>query len=111
MSDIVTLYTTVSDIEEAKRIASALLEERLVACANIIPGGRSLYVWEGEVADDPELFVLFKTRRPLAAAAKARIAELHSYDVPCIAIWPWADGHAPYMQWVESETAAGSDRS
>jgi len=104
MSDIVTLYATTETEEEARRIAKTLVEERLVACANILPRGRSVYRWEGSVVEEGETYMLLKTRSDLAEMAVARLKALHSYEVPCIAVWPWAGGLAAYANWVATET-------
>lgn len=104
MAKIMTLYTTAANEDEAARIVSALLEERLIACGNILPGVRSLYRWQGKVADDAEVAVIMKTRAKLADAAIARIVALHSYDTPCVTAWPVAAGNADYLDWVKGET-------
>lgn len=104
MADVITLYMTAADEDEAARIVSALLEERLIACGNILPGVRSLYRWEGKVADDREVAVIMKTRADLADAAIAKIVALHSYDTPCVTAWPVATGNADYLDWVAEET-------
>jgi len=105
MSDVVTLYTTAETEEEALAIARRLVEERLIACANMLPAGRSVYRWEGEVVDEAEIYMLLKTRGDLAEAVIARIRELHSFEVPCVGVWPWAGGEANYRAWVAEETA------
>jgi periplasmic divalent cation tolerance protein len=73
--------------ESAAEVASALLDERLIACANIVPGVRSLFVWHGERGEVRECAVLFKTDAALLEAACARLAELHPYDTPAISGW------------------------
>jgi len=105
MSDIVTLYTTAETEAKALAIARTLVEERLAACANMLPAGRSVYRWEDEIVDEPEIYMLLKTRADLAERAIARIRELHSYDVPCVGVWPWAGGETAYRAWVAEETA------
>lgn len=103
MSDTVTLYATTETQEEALAIARRLVEERLVACANILPRGRSVYRWEGAVVDEGETYMLLKTRADLADRAVARLSELHSYEVPCVAVWPWSGGEKAYCDWVADE--------
>ena len=104
MAKIMTLYMTAADDDEAARIVSTLLEERLIACGNILPGVRSLYRWEGKIEDDAEVAVIMKTRAELADAAIARIVALHSYDTPCVTAWSVAAGNADYLGWVKGET-------
>lgn len=80
--------------DEAARIADQMLDERLVACANILPGMRSLYVWQGERGDSRECGALFKTDAALLDKAIARLTEIHPYDTPAVTGWR-ADAAAP----------------
>jgi periplasmic divalent cation tolerance protein len=105
MTAIVTVYATFADEEEAARIARALVEERLAACANILGPCRSIYRWRGEVEDAREVAALFKTTADAADRLIARLAELHSYDVPAAVAWPISNSSAAYARWVLSETA------
>lgn len=105
MSRIVTVYTTTDTDDDALRLARALVDENLAACVNILPRGRSVFRWEGKVADEAETYLLIKSTEARVPALKARLAELHSYDVPCIGVWPWIDGHGPFMDWVAAEVA------
>lgn len=100
MSDIVSIYATFASEEEARRIARALVEEGLAACANILAPCRSIYRWQGEIEEAAEHPAIFKTRASAAKDALARIAELHSYDVPAAVVWPIADALPAYAQWV-----------
>jgi periplasmic divalent cation tolerance protein len=104
MTGIVTVYATFADEEEALRIARALVEESLAACANIIGEIRSIYRWQGRVEDAAEVAVLFKTRAGEADRLIERLAELHSYDVPAAVAWPIASALPAYVQWVVAET-------
>lgn len=107
MTEFCTIYTTTDSAEEAEALARTLLEERLIACANVVPGVTSYYRWQGRVESDSELAVLFKTRRTLADAVVARLKAIHSYDVPCVTVWPIVAGEAAYLEWVAEETGAG----
>ena len=98
---VVTVYAIFADAEEAERIGRAMVEERLAACANILGAIHSLYRWQGEVQSADEVAALFKTSRATADALIARIAALHSYDVPCIVTWPIDKLTAAYAAWVE----------
>jgi len=104
MTSIVTVYATFPSEEEARRIARILVEERLAACANILGACHSVYRWQGAVEEAGEAAALFKTRADLAEALIARLAELHSYDVPAAVVWPIAAGLPAYMAWVLAET-------
>lgn len=103
MSQIVTVYATFADEEEAARIARTLVEERLAACANILGPIRSIYRWQGKIEDGAEVAALFKTRADSAEALMARLAALHSFDVPAAVVWPIANGLPAYADWVVSE--------
>jgi len=98
------LLCTIS-AEEAPRVARALVEERLVACVNVLPGVRSFYRWEGEVHDDPEVLMVLKTTEEGVGRVLERLPELHPYDTPEILALPVTEGFAPYVSWVEAETA------
>ncbi|HJP21202.1 MAG TPA: divalent-cation tolerance protein CutA [Alphaproteobacteria bacterium] len=106
MSDAVLLYITAGDAEEAARIGRALVEERLVACVNVLGQIRSFYRWQGEVQDDTEVALLAKTRSSLVAEVSERIKALHSYDVPCVVALPIVDGNGAFLDWIASETVS-----
>jgi periplasmic divalent cation tolerance protein len=107
------VYATAADAAEAERIARAVVEARLAACANIIDGMRSLYWWEGKVQDAREAVLILKTTRDRLEPLIARVKELHSYDCPCIEALPVTAGYPPFLDWVAREThgspAAESD--
>ncbi|UYY59770.1 divalent-cation tolerance protein CutA [Sphingomonas sp. S2-65] len=103
MSDIALLHATFADRAEAERVARSVVEERLAACANILAPCLSIYRWHGDVETAEEVPVLFKTTPELAARLRARIAELHSYDMPVIEAWPAAAGSAVF-KWVHGAT-------
>jgi periplasmic divalent cation tolerance protein len=105
VSDIATVYATFADADEAARIARALVEERLAACANILGPCRSIYRWEGKIEDAQEVAALFKTRGDLADALIARLAELHSYEVPGVVVWPIVNALPAYADWMRAETS------
>jgi periplasmic divalent cation tolerance protein len=98
---IVSVYVIFADVEEAERIGLSVVEERLAACVNILGPVRSIYRWQGKVEQADEVAAIFKTSEVEADALIARIAALHSYEVPCIAAWPVANVLAPYGSWVE----------
>jgi len=101
---IVTVYATFADADEAERIARTLIEERLAACANILGTCRAIYRWQGAIEQGDEVSALFKTRADRAERLMARLAELHSYDVPAAVVWPIADALPGYADWVRSES-------
>lgn len=105
-TDVMMAYVTASSRAEAVMIGRALVEERLAACANVFDGMTSIYRWDGKMHDEDEAVLVLKTTAARLAALTARIKQLHSYELPCVAAWPIADGNAPYLDWVRSETAA-----
>ena len=104
MTGLVTIYSTFPNEEEAARITRLLVEERLAACANILGPCRSIYRWQGKIEDGGEVAALFKTKQGLAERLIARLAELHSYDVPAAVAWPIVAGLPAYLAWIDEET-------
>ncbi len=104
MTEAITVYITTENLEEARRIAEAVVRDRLAACANILGEITSFYHWNDAVENSTETAVIFKTRKALFGALEQRIRELHSYDCPCIVAWEIADGHTPYLDWLAAET-------
>ena len=98
---IVSVYAVFANAEEAERIGRTMVEERLAACVNILGGIRSTYRWQGKVESADEVAAFFKTDHWHSDALIARIAELHSYDVPCIVTWPIDKILGSYAEWVE----------
>ena len=98
---VVTIYSTVQDHQSAETIAHTLVSERMVACANIVPGMTSIYRWEGKVETATEVVMLFKTNHGNVDQVIARLKALHPAQVPCIVVWPVDNGHAPYLRWVK----------
>jgi periplasmic divalent cation tolerance protein len=104
MNEKVVVLITVGSEEEAVKIAHALLEERLIACANIIPKIRSLYRWKGKLCDDQEGLMLLKTVRVHFPKIEERVRQLHSYEIPEVMAVTIQEGNESYFQWVEEET-------
>ena len=104
---IVTVYAVFGSAEEAQTIARTVVEERLAACANILAPCRSVYRWEGRIEEGEEVPALFKTRADTADGLIARIAELHSYEVPAAVAWPVSHALPAYANWVEAESGRG----
>src|SRR5262245_19762520 len=100
--DYCIVLVTVSSAAEAQTIARALVEARLAACVNIIPGLTSIYRWEGQVCEDSELLLVIKTKGQQVAALQERLAHLHSYALPEVIALPICDGSTRYLAWLES---------
>jgi periplasmic divalent cation tolerance protein len=102
---IVSVYAVFADAEEAARIGRLVVEERLAACVNMLGPVRSIYRWQGAVEEASEAAAIFKTTRARADTLVERIAALHSYEVPCVAVWPLERSLASYADWVEKSVA------
>ena len=101
---VVSVYCIFASTEEAERIGRVLVEERLAACINILAPCRSIYRWQGAVETADEVPAILKTTSAQADALVARIAALHSYDLPCVTVWPIDKLLAGYADWVEAGT-------
>lgn len=102
MTDKVVVFVTCGSAEEAKRIARALVEERLAACVNISSPIRSLYRWEGQVCDDQEVLLVIKTARALFDRVRRAVEKRHSYQVPEVICLPVIDGAPNYLNWLSA---------
>ncbi len=96
----VVALTTVSDPEEANRLASLLVEQRLAACVNILPGVQSIYRWQGAIETAAELLLLIKTSADLVPQVQAALAAHHSYEVPEFLVLPVQAGAENYLHWL-----------
>ena len=91
--------------KDAARVVRALVEERLAACGNLLPGARSLYRWKNEVADEREVVAILKTRKQDWPALLSRLHELHPFEIPeCVAV-RIAAGAPKYLAWLEESLA------
>jgi periplasmic divalent cation tolerance protein len=96
--------TTAPDEETADRLARALVEERLIACANLATGVSSIFRWEGSVSAEREVLMVLKTRRECVARLERRLPQLHPYEVPELIFLPVTAALDAYRDWVVSET-------
>ena len=103
MSGNKLVLTTTGSREEAQRIALGLVERRLAACVNIVPGIESIYRWQEKIEDAAEWVVLIKSRRDLFAALRAEIQKIHTYEVPEVIALPVVDGSEAYLGWLDSQ--------
>jgi periplasmic divalent cation tolerance protein len=104
----VVVLSTAGSSDEAERIATRLVEERLAACVNLVPQLTSIYRWQGKVERAAEVLLVIKTRRALTTRVIARLSELHSYDLPEAIVLPITAGSRPYVAWLLGETAAAA---
>ena len=105
-SNFIVVFVTAPNQDAAAGIARTVVDERLAACGNVLPGIRSIYRWQGEVHDEPEVMLVLKTRAGLFESLRGRILELHSYDVPEIIALPIEAGHGPYLDWILENTSS-----
>ncbi|MFA5026999.1 MAG: divalent-cation tolerance protein CutA [Candidatus Methylomirabilota bacterium] len=103
-SGAVVVLVTCPDPATGERLAETLLEEKLAACVNLIPGLTSLYRWEGKLCRDIECLLLIKTRRGRLAALTRRVQALHPYALPEIVALSIAQGSAGYLRWLRDST-------
>ena len=103
----VFVYTTYPSIVEAEQAGRALVERRLCACVNILPGMVSLYWWQGKVERGEEVVMIVKTRAALAEAVRAAVKAMHSYTSPAILVLPIEDIDPDYRAWLMAETEIG----
>lgn len=104
-TDALLVFTTVSTAEEAVALIRQLLDKRLIACGTLLPGARSIYRWEGKVADEQEVVVLLKTRSARLELLERAFAELHPYKLPELLALPVTGGLAKYLEWLNDETS------
>ena len=102
MSDFQIVLTTCGDRETAERIAHRLVEQRLAACVNILPGVQSVYRWQGAIQSESEVLLLIKTKVPLLREVQSTIVSLHSYEVPEFLVLSISGGSEAYMAWLET---------
>jgi len=100
MSYVIVMMTA-SSKEEAARIVRALLEEKLIACANILDSVTSFFWWQNKIDQENEALVLMKSKQSLFKKISKRVKELHSYDVPEVLAVPVVDGSSDYLGWLE----------
>jgi periplasmic divalent cation tolerance protein len=103
-TEALVVLVTAPSAEKAAEIARALVEERLAACGNVVPGLRSIYRWEGKVQEDAEALLVLKTTRARFEALRERVLALHPYQVPEVIALTVAAGSAPYLAWIAAET-------
>jgi periplasmic divalent cation tolerance protein len=104
MSGARIVYATAPDLDTARRIARPLLEEKLIACANLFPGMESLYAWDGEIEAGHEVVLILKTWTDRVDALLKRLEELHPYETPCGLVLTVDSGLPDYLAWIEGET-------
>ncbi len=107
MAELRSVYMTFPDLDSATAVAKHLVDERLAACVNLLPGVRSVYRWQGEVHEDQEVLLVVKTTRARLDALTERIRALHPYELPEVVAVDIAGGLPAYLAWIAEETRTG----
>ena len=111
MERAVFVYTTYPTLVEAERAGRTLVERRLAACVNILPGMVSHYWWQGKIERGEEAVMLIKTRAALAEAVRVAVKDMHSYATPAILVLPIESVDQTYLGWLMAETEAATKSS
>lgn len=104
-TDAIVVLTTVANDDEAVTFVRSLLDRRLIACGTLVPGARSIYRWQGKIADETEIVVLLKTRSARVDALREAFRELHPYKVPEFLALSVDSGLEKYLEWINGETS------
>ncbi len=104
-TEVVFVLTTVPTGEQGEAIARTLVEEHLAACVNLSAPMTSFYRWNGRIERDVERQLVIKTTRERVTAIQARLAQLHSYELPEFVVLPVVDGSVAYLVWVRNESS------
>ena len=96
------VLTTAANLDEASHLGRTLVEERLAACASLIPGIESIYSWKGKLETSSETMLLLKTGSEQLAALETRLLQLHSYETPEFLVLPFEAGNHAYLEWMFS---------
>jgi periplasmic divalent cation tolerance protein len=102
---VAVVYTTIDNIQDARKIANTLVEEQIVACANIIPKIESVYRWKGKIENEDECVIIAKTPDSNVKKTIQRIKELHKYELPDIIVIPIVGGLKEYLDYIVNETS------
>ena len=103
-SEHIVVYVTVPSQVVGQQIATTLLEKKLIACANIVPGLLSIYTWKGEICEDDEVLLIIKTRLALFEQVEDAVKATHPYEVPEIIALPIVAGSNDYLDWIDEVT-------
>jgi periplasmic divalent cation tolerance protein len=102
-TDVVVALVTAPSQDVAASLARGAVEAGVAACGNLVPGVRSIYAWKGEIHDDAEVLIMFKTTRAGFSPLREHVVAAHPYDTPEVIAIPVVAGHAPYLEWVGAQ--------
>lgn len=103
MTEKILVFSNCGSEEEARRVARALVEARVAACVNIVPGIQSIYHWQGAIQEDSEWMLVIKSTRSLFDSLAAELRKIHSYQVPEVLAIPVIAGDQNYLDWMDRE--------
>ena len=103
--DVIVVLITAGSIEEGERIAGSLIDSHLVACVNIVPSVKSIFIWEGKTDQQTEVLLIAKSRKALLNQIIEHVKKIHSYSVPEVIAIPVIGGSEDYLKWVEKTTS------
>ena len=103
--EFIVILITASSMEEGEKIAGSLVENRMVACVNVVPSVKSFFFWEGKPAQESEVLLIAKSRRSFLDKIVEHVKKIHSYKVPEIIALPVIGGSEEYLKWVEASTS------
>ena len=103
--DVIVVLITAGSIEEGERIAGSLVDSHLVACVNVVPSVKSIFIWEGKTDQQSEVLLIAKSRKALLNQIIERVKKIHSYSVPEVIAIPVIGGSEDYLKWVEETTS------
>ncbi len=103
MTDKIVILCACESEQEAVTVARHLVEKKLAACVNILPGARSIYRWKGAIEDAREFVLFIKSRRDFLPSLRAALASVHSYEIPEVIALPIVDGSPEYLAWIDRE--------
>ena len=102
---VAVIYSTIDKMQDARRIASILVDEKLVACVNIIPKVESIYRWKGKIENEEEVVLIAKTVDNNVKKTIKRIKQLHNYELPDVIVLPIIGGLKDYLDYIVNETS------
>lgn len=103
MTDKIVVLSACDSEEQAGKIARHLIDKRLAACVNILPGAQSIYRWKGAIEQAAEFVLVIKSRREFFSALCSELASVHSYEIPEVLALPVVDGSEAYLAWLDRE--------
>lgn len=110
MTEAIAVFITAANKEEAARLAEMLIEARLAACVQILPGVESVYRWQGKIERQPEVLLVAKTLRSKFAELEREVRAVHSYETPEIVAVPIVNESAPYLEWLVASVRSDSEQ-